>query len=155
MSDRKTHQWVGAASGATRAAYKAWGQPGCLMETIGGGFGGYWTSMLPDALEPAISSWHRGPCHSLTASAVVLSMDQVLGDWAKYCREQANKYRAIQTVQDPFTGEFHLVPISLFQMLAEWFWSFLAGVMNGVSAGYLSHLALDAVTPRGIPFLGT
>ena len=124
------------------------------METIGGGFGGYLASMLPDQLEPATSSWHRGACHSLTAAGVVGSLDNVLLQMAASCRAEANKYRAIQTVRDPFTGEFRSVPIGFFQTLAEWFWSFLAGLLNGLSAGYLSHLALDAGTPRSIPFLG-
>src|SRR5882724_7482334 len=145
MSDRKTHQWVGAVSGAARIAHQSWGQPGCLMETIGGGFGGYWTSMLPDALEPAISSWHRSICHSLAAGGVVCSIDQLLSNWARYCREQADKVRAIQAIQDPLTLEFRpVVPMNLFQLLAEWFWSFLAGVLGGMTPGYLSHLVLDA-----------
>ncbi len=154
MSDRKTHQFVGAVSGAVRAGYVSWNQPGFLMETIGGGFGGYWASMLPDHLEPATSSWHRGACHSLSAGGMVAWADTVLLELAAACRAEANQYRAIQTVQDPFTGEFRPVPINLFQLLAEWFWSFLAGVLNGLSAGYLSHLALDAGTPRSIPFIG-
>ena len=154
MSDRKTHQLVGTISGAVRAGYVSWNQPGFLMETIGGGFGGYLASMLPDQLEPATSSWHRGACHSLTAAGVVGSLDKILLEMAASCRAEANKYRAIQTVRDPFTGEFRPVPIGLFQMLAEWFWSFLAGLLNGLSAGYLSHLALDAGTPRSIPFIG-
>jgi len=44
--------------------------------------------------------------------------------------------------------------MNLFQLLAEWFWSFLAGVLGGMTPGYLSHLVLDAGTARGIPFLG-
>jgi len=154
MSDRKTHQLVGTISGATRAGYISWNQPGFVMETVGGGFGGYLASMLPDQLEPATSSWHRGACHSLGAAGAVASMDKVLLELAATCRAEANKYRAIQTVQDPFTGEFRPVPIGFFQVLAEWFWSFLAGVLNGLSVGYLSHLALDACTPRSIPLLG-
>lgn len=124
------------------------------METVGGAFGGYWASMLPDQLEPATSSWHRGACHSLGAVSVVAWVDQVLVGLAAACRAEANKYRAIQTVRDPFTGEFRPIAPNLFQLLAEWFWSFVAGVLTGLSAGYLSHLVLDAGTPRSIPFLG-
>lgn len=154
MSDRKTHQLVGAVSGAVRAGYVSWNQPGFLFETVGGGFGGYWASIAPDQLEPATSSWHRGACHSWGAAAVVAGADQVLLELAAACRAEANKYRAMQTVQDPFTGEFRPAPTNPFHVLAEWFWSFLAGVLTGFTAGYLSHLALDAVTPRSIPLLG-
>jgi hypothetical protein len=33
------------------------------------------------------------------------------------------------------------------------FWRLLVPFMRGIAAGYLSHLALDAATPRGIPFV--
>jgi len=39
--------------------------------------------------------------------------------------------------------------LSLFELL----WRLAAGFANGLAAGYLSHLALDAVTPRSIPLL--
>jgi hypothetical protein len=62
------------------------------------------------------------------------------------------RYRAIQNQYDPITGRF--VPASIFQRLAEWFWSFLAGVCGELVPGYVSHLGLDALTPRLIPLLG-
>lgn len=155
MPGRKRHQVAGAVTGAARVAYQSWGTPDCVMEMIGGGCGGYLSSMLPDFLEPAISSWHRGTCHSVSAGGVVLAIDKLLVQWADYCREQANKYRAIQTVQDPVSGETKpVVPFTFCQQLAQLFWSFLAGVLNGLVPGYISHLALDAGTPRGIPFFG-
>jgi membrane-bound metal-dependent hydrolase YbcI (DUF457 family) len=33
------------------------------------------------------------------------------------------------------------------------FWRFAAGFANGLAAGYVSHLALDAATPRSLPLL--
>ncbi len=151
MSDRKTHQVIGAISGAAGAGYVSWNQPGFLPEAIGGGFGGYWASMLPDQLEPATSSWHRGVCHSLTAAGLVAAADAVLLELAADCRAEADKYRALNS----FMSEPRPVHVGLFQLLAEWFWGFLAGVFSGLCAGYLSHLALDACTPRSIPFIGT
>lgn len=41
--------------------------------------------------------------------------------------------------------------LNLFELL----WRLAAGFANGLAAGYLSHLALDAVTPRSIPLLKT
>jgi LexA-binding, inner membrane-associated putative hydrolase len=154
MPDMKTHKFVGAASGAVYAAYKAGDHPNVLIEAIGGGFGGYWASMLPDVLEPATSSWHRGPCHSFTAGGVVMSASSVLTDWATACRQEADKHRATEMAWNPATGSFTPMPQNPFQLLAEWFWSFLAGLLNGLGAGYLSHIALDAFTPRGVPFVG-
>lgn len=155
MACLRTHKIVGAASGAVYAGYKASNQPGSMIEMIGGGVGGYWGGILPDQLEPALSSWHRNGFHSATAGGGVIYASNMLSDWATACRLQAERYRAVQTVRDPITGAFLPVPINLFQKLAELFWSFLAGVLNGFCAGYVSHLALDAVTPRGIPLLGS
>ncbi|PYU90685.1 MAG: hypothetical protein DMG25_16690 [Acidobacteria bacterium] len=47
-------------------------------------------------------------------------------------------------------------PIShLLSNVFEFLWRFLAGFTNGLAAGYVSHLALDAATPRSIPLLTT
>lgn len=39
------------------------------------------------------------------------------------------------------------------QTICEFFWRAAAGFGNGLAAGYLSHLVLDAGTPRSIPLL--
>jgi hypothetical protein len=45
-------------------------------------------------------------------------------------------------------------PISrLLLSLFELMWRLAAGFANGLAAGYISHLALDAATPRSIPLL--
>jgi len=36
---------------------------------------------------------------------------------------------------------------------AFWFWTLLPSFLRGMSVGYLSHLALDATTPRGLPLI--
>jgi hypothetical protein len=38
--------------------------------------------------------------------------------------------------------------------IEELMWRFAAGFTNGLAAGYVSHLAPDAATPRSIPLLG-
>jgi membrane-bound metal-dependent hydrolase YbcI (DUF457 family) len=38
--------------------------------------------------------------------------------------------------------------------LGEFIWILLAGFLNGLAAGYVSHLLLDATTPLGTPILG-
>ena len=42
----------------------------------------------------------------------------------------------------------------LVQRVLVLFWHVLAGLLGGLRAGYLSHLALDAVTPMSLPFIG-
>lgn len=160
MPDLKTHKYIGAGAGAVYASYQAKDQPNnaWLLEVIGGGVGGYLGGMLPDKLEPALSSWHRGICHSWTAGGIVVSGSAQLAELAVACRKRAQQCRAIPTAQDSATGVFIPVPRSLleqmFSQIGEILWTFLAGLLNGLAAGYLSHLLLDSATPRGIPLLG-
>jgi len=77
--------------------------------------------------------------------------------WETFCREQAENCKAIQmglkTPEQVFVP-VQLDPLSkLLWTLAECFWRFLAGFTNGLAAGYISHLILDAATPRSIPLL--
>ena len=159
MPGRKTHQLVGATAGVAFAAVETKHQPSQHMciEMIGGGFGGYAAGMLPDWLEPAICSWHRGICHSATAGAAVLYARATLAQWAQICRQNADRCRMVPQVEDVHTGGWLPLPQTPLQQfcgqLGELFWRFLAGFLNGLAAGYISHLALDAATPRGIPLL--
>ncbi len=71
------------------------------------------------------------------------------------CRENAEKCKALPMEQ---RGDvFVFVPADpitqLLLSLFEIFWRLAAGFANGLAAGYLSHLALDAMTPRSIPLL--
>ncbi|HLJ87775.1 MAG TPA: metal-dependent hydrolase [Candidatus Angelobacter sp.] len=161
MPNCKTHQWVGALAGGLDACYQAQGKPhsDAVLETIGGAIGGYVAGMLPDVLEPAVSPWHRDVGHSVTVGGGVLVLRATLAQWAQQCRDKAQNCSAILMIAVPGTNIF--VPASvtpfnqLVSSLAELFWKLLAGFLNGLSAGYASHLLLDAMTPRGIPLLTT
>ena len=142
----ETHRYVGMATGAGYAAFQAKEQPGfgLAMEMFGGGVGGFYGGQLPDIFEPGISSWHRATAHSATIGAGIAAMRAKAMAWESYCREQAEIQRQKQLAStDPI--------IQLLHSMAVMFWHFLAGFVNGAGAGYLSHLALDAITPRSIP----
>jgi len=161
MPGRRTHQLVGTATGTVYAAYRAGTQNprDRLLETAGGAVGGYLGSTFADYLEPAISSWHRGPAHSGGTGAMVLLLVDQLFKWEAFCREKAKECAAIPMVpainpQGTVFVPAQLSPlVQLFNTIAELFWRFLAGVPNGFATSYLSHLALDAATPRCIPLL--
>ncbi len=74
-------------------------------------------SLCPDVLEPALHSWHRGPCHSLAAGGVA-------------------GHVATVPLLGAMTPGFEAVLISFFAL------------------GYLSHLVMDAGTPRCLPLFG-
>ena len=162
MPGRIVHKCVGAGAGAVYAGFQAKDQTGAAywLEVIGGSIGGYTTSMLPDKFEPAVSSWHRGPFHSAVAAGVAAGLSAKLEQWSTICRAKANAKKAPQ-LENTQTGERVALPRSTFEELVaqivEWFWRLLAGFLNGLAAGYVSHVALDAVVgSRSIPlFLGT
>jgi LexA-binding, inner membrane-associated putative hydrolase len=156
MSDGKTHKLVGEGFGAGVAGFRAKQQRNhhYVVEVVGGALGGYVGGQLPDILEPAISSWHRDIAHSCTAGGGILALGNALAAIESACRENAQKCRALLMEQQD--DAFVLVPadlISRLLFLFELFWRLAAGFVNGLAAGYLSHLALDAMSPRSIPLL--
>jgi membrane-bound metal-dependent hydrolase YbcI (DUF457 family) len=112
------------------------------LEMIGGGLGGQVGGLLPDQLEPAISSWHRGTAHSYTLIVLLLDRRAQLLDWVEWCREQGRSCER-RLACEPGSA--------LILQLWIAFWSLAAGFVTGLLAGYVSHLALDALTPHGLP----
>jgi hypothetical protein len=160
MPGKMVHQCIGAGAGGVRAGFHAKDQQGAhyWIEVIGGILGGYTTSMFPDKLEPAISSWHRGPFHSAVVGGVVISLSEKLSEWGTVCRQKADAQRNVAQVENVQTGEWLPLPRTpvneFIAQVAELFWRLLAGFLNGLSAGYVSHLVLDGVVgSRGIPLL--
>lgn len=148
MARQRTHVVVGVAAGAAGAAYWSRGNtPSRLAETVGGGIGGALGGVLSDLVEPAINSWHRSIAHSYSAIAVGLAtVSDKMVRWQEYCREQAALHdRMSQASLEDWWRAWHTVCALL--------WRLAGGFLVGVAVGYLSHLALDQVTPRGLPLL--
>jgi hypothetical protein len=159
MPDGKTHKLVGAGLGAVYAGYLAKEERGSdyWAEIAGGALGGLVGGMLPDVLEPAVSSWHRGPAHSYAAGGGVIAIKNGLKAFGEACRENAENCKAIPMLPDgnifvsAIPDPFSLLLQSVFELL----WRLMAGFVNGVAAGYVSHLALDAtIGKRSILLLG-
>lgn len=164
MPDGRTHTCVGITAGLGFAAYQAKEQKGLdfLIEMLGGAVGGWSGGRLPDILEPAISSWHRSTAHSLTTGGVIVSQAVRLSEFTNFCRAQAEQCKSNTTrIFVLPLGDGISLPIEidgglgrLLSKIEELLWRFLAGLVNGVAAGYISHLALDAfIGTRSIPLL--
>lgn len=164
MADRKTHRRAGRVSGAVYAAHRAKSQNGgnLVIEAAGGALGGDVGALVADFLEPGVSSWHRGTAHSCAAGGAILSLGEVLAGAETFCRQKAElkaeERKTLQTTPDPQQPNLFLaVPNSslaqLWLSICEIFWRALAGFANGLAAGYISHLVLDAGTSRSIPLL--
>lgn len=147
MPNGRTHGRVGIVSGGVSAALRSVNQPPeqRILEVIGGMGGGYVGGRLPDWLEPAYCGWHRQFCHSVTAGAGVISLGRnFLESWEGWCREKAEAVRVRRLQLDPGSGG------AAFLVLVEALLRVLAGVLAGIVAGYVSHLILDAGSPRSI-----
>jgi len=154
-------------AGGVYAAHRAkkLGAVQCAVETVGGVIGGDIGALIADVVEPGTSPWHRGPAHSCAAGIGILSLGDTLKSVESFCRQQADKKAeqrskldAIEMKPDPSQPDV-FVPSSssalekLLLLIAEYLWRLAAGVTNGLAAGYISHLVLDAGTPRGLPML--
>lgn len=150
MANGPTHILVGVIAGTGAAVFKSKGQetPCRFLEAAGGALGGYLGGKLPDILEPATSSWHRSTAHSFSAAAVVATGLAKVDIFQNYCRRRADSIAAVRATM-PEDGGLGV----LLQLLAEAFWRLCAGFAAGLAAGYLSHLALDALSPRCIPII--
>lgn len=148
MPNFATHARAGAAVGALAAGYRARSEPSdqMIFEALGGLLGGYVGGVLPDVIEPARDPNHRKFAHSVVAGAG-LTLARV-AEWQASCRAAADAAGARALLHPSGDGR---------RTGAEWevlFWRLLAGALVGIVAGYTSHLALDACTPRGLPLLG-
>lgn len=146
----RVHKAVGAGVGvASTFVWRAIEhKPLRLAEVAGGAFGGILGASLPDILEPATSSYHRGFAHSATmSSGIVYGAIKGLGEIRTTLDAQADELRAKAEVSCDWLLSLllHLGAIAL---------EFLSGAITAVVPGYVSHVVLDATTPRGVPIFG-
>jgi len=152
MPRRRTHIRAGVPAGAFAAAYRARDQtPACLiMEAIGGGVGGWLGAQMPDGLEPAsLGRNHRGFCHSWSALLSGVAYTQAaISEWEQFCRQKADEV-ALRRISNSEQTDWDRCLLSIQEMA----WRIAAGILAGIVAGYVSHLALDACTPSQLPYL--
>jgi hypothetical protein len=140
-------------------------QPGAAhdwLQILGSTFGGIVGAAGPDTFEPAVDPNHRGPAHSVAAAALVgrSFYSSFLSEFEDACRDTAE---ALARKREAAVAKFHASTgmdalIAFFKaaalLLAEIVMAMLAGFPAGVPAGYISHLAADATTPKCVPIVG-
>jgi hypothetical protein len=147
MPNRTEHRKVGSIAGFAYSGYHGHSQPPAYQftEAVGGAIGGYLGGSLPDVFEPAYSSWHRDFMHSWSIGASIVGIASKIEWWEQHCRQRASHYHSLRMSAE-------ITPWSSFlYFLLELFWRLAAGFINGLFAGYVSHQAIDACTPRGLP----
>jgi membrane-bound metal-dependent hydrolase YbcI (DUF457 family) len=147
MPRRTTHIGAGALCGIAAGVFTAESLPKkyqglhFVCVTIGGVFGG----VAPDLLEPALSPHHRSLFHSLAVGGAATS--GLMSDWQAKCHEMAADC----------TSRAQLAPLGSRQRSSEemnaFLWRVIAGLLIGFLVGYMSHLALDGTTQKGLPLL--
>lgn len=151
MPDRKTHFGAGVLVGVGVGVYTARNLEGwpVVARILGAVLGSVAGATLPDALEPAVHSWHRRSFHSWGALAgtagVTLGPPIAVRSWIAERDAAAERCRARR-------GALPLNhPERTGLWLAEMLEHFLIAAAVGLPAGYASHLVLDAGSSRGLP----
>lgn len=147
--NRRAHESAGGAVGAFAALIAtpgaAWRDRG--VEIAGGYFGGIVGARAPDVFDPPTSPRHRDLGHGIVpVGLVVVALLRVLPAWQAELRTVADRHRnAAARSENRWTAAIH----SLIELLCR----FASGAVAGIVAGYVSHLALDAMTPAGLPII--
>jgi len=149
MPCSKTHGIAGTVAGTAASLYFARQQePSALaLEALGGALAGSWSGCWADHIEPAFHPHHRGPAHAAIPNALV---------WYPYFTQISNAQNALRHYSEQFSAraqESSGVLAVLYDILAALL-RIGTGAVAGIPAGYLSHVALDAFTPFGIPVIG-
>lgn len=148
MPNRGTHTLIGAIGGAL-ASYIAEPQlrgSDRFWNVVGGALGGAIGGRLPDMLEPATNPNHRQFAHgvlpAIGVTVATKNMRRKARDKARSWANQAHTPSASRALRVGESGpprELRFVAL---------------GALRGLETGYASHLAADALTPKGLPLVG-
>ena len=140
---------AGGAYAGIRAGrrYKSRSRPAAPIaaETAGGMVGGWLGGALPDWIDPPTSPNHRNFGHGVAtvAGAIAWTADMALAIQQRLRSEADKLLNERWQLQSDVARALSIA--------AEFFLRFLAGLIDGLIAGYASHLALDFCTPSGLP----
>ena len=153
MPSRDVHRPAGMAVGGAFAGARAYAQykdcPDWLVRTIIatlGGIGGGWLGgAMPDWIDPPTSPNHRNYGHGV---ATVIGVIGGAADWlAGVQKKFRDKADQLQRDRWMLNSDFERA----ISIAAEFILRLLAGVIDGVLAGYASHLTLDAFSASSLP----
>ncbi len=149
MPNRKTHDAVGAGSGAAIALCLARDQDliGVVFETLGGALAGKYASRLPDVFDRPVSPNHRSLGHGVLLNGYALASSvENLSEWQDSLRRHAGKFARLQTESNTASEANWYLVLEILSRMAS-------GAIAGALAGYASHLILDSRTKKGLPLI--
>ena len=151
MPNLQEHLLASRTVGAVTAGFQASRERdpfNILLEIIGGYIGGDLGGRLPDGIDPPTWPGHRSVGHAVVPNAIV---------WTGYCNQVPGIQQGLRTsaarLEDQARQDPDLVR-ALFLFAGAFGCRLLSGAVVGLPAGYLTHLAMDATTPRCLPAFG-
>jgi membrane-bound metal-dependent hydrolase YbcI (DUF457 family) len=149
MANSREHTLWGSAAGVAAYIHFAYrkDEPISLSELLGSALSGILAAKVPDILEAATHPNHRSIFHGIFFAVLALPTA-----WVSTCKKreaiigqaQECERRAAVTINNPERHNWN--------QRAVWL-RFCAGHLLGLIPGYASHLAADALTPKGLPLL--
>lgn len=115
-------------------------------QVVGSYIGGKLGALLPDLIDPPTNPNHRSLGHGFIPTTICLALlsKKISPKWELYWLQQAESFRQLhQSSTNPFQKFVNWCLIHICHTLV---W-----VCKGMIWGYTSHLALDSVTPKGLP----
>lgn len=150
MPNRNVHTILGGLAGGCGALYRARDeQPEhALLEALGGILAGASVGCWPDRLDPPTHPGHRSGGHAIVPVGVALTGYMGVSDQVQSAaRHRANRFElALQRSSDPLARLLFLAGMVACRMAS--------GAIGGAPYAYGCHLAADATTPKGLPWLG-
>lgn len=146
--NREEHRIVGGIAGGGAVLAREMQDTGLVRidRLFGGVLGGISGSELPDRIELPTNPNHRGTFHSAGTGALLLYTWRDLvyvSDELMLLRDQAlSKAQGA----DDFWSQ-------LLYILGGLACGVVSGMVLGMPAGYISHLALDSTTPKSLPLI--
>jgi hypothetical protein len=149
MANSQEHILWGAVAGAGVYILYTWiaGEKVSFSEFFGSALSSALTAKVPEMLEPATHPNHRAVFHSVCFAGLALSnawvatckkREEIIGQ-ARECERRA-AIAANKQERDYWSQQANGL-------------RFCAGSLLGLVPGYASHLAADALTPKGLPLL--
>ncbi|NOQ22364.1 MAG: hypothetical protein GQ565_06915 [Candidatus Aegiribacteria sp.] len=143
MPNRKTHTTTGTVIGILYSIANQKSENRFSMtELMGSAAGGYTGGQLADIFDPTDSPNHRKSGHSIIAALTGAAIVQIAVRNLRTSRKQ------LQNTADRYIQYGYDIPVETIMKVACN--ELLTGFLMGLSAGYMSHLALDSLTPAGI-----
>ena len=149
MPNKPVHLATSVSTGLAFAYFTGPGENGFdrFLEIAGGALGGAVGGLLPDLCDPPCQPNHRSLAHGVLpvlAGASVWS--QGLTGWQANLRNNADAFAQKRAASvDPLLAALYA--------LTEMALRVLSGAVAGLGAGYLTHVALDCMTPCGLPLI--